>query len=199
MKNLMILISLGLSTFFSQPEASEPFTKAHFGEQVLQFVPQQRAGVSDEDFRKGCFFLEEVKNATEQKAENLNCADYWNVTMAFIRFQEPKAHIELAFQSAIEANLPTICSYVDMMGSGNIPDFIPELFADFQTRCPEKREEEAPVDLPSYAKEHGVSLPLVELMHQIGEDDQLYRGKGTVDWSLQTPLDKENELSLIHI
>ena len=190
MKNLIsiVLLMLALPQIGAQ---LVQFTAQNFRTEIYNYEPVQREGVSDENFNKGRYILEDVKKATKNDPNELNCADYWNITVAFIKLQEPKAHIELAFQHAIEADAETICEYLDVMGEGQIPELIPEVFQPFRANC-KGEVEKPPFDARAYAEKYQLDFDLVSLMYQVGEDDQLYRDKTPVEWSKQTPIDDRN-------
>lgn len=171
------------------------FTAKNLESKILTYKPSQRDNVSDEKFSHGNFILDKIKETASKNKFQFIYPDYWNITMAFISLGEPKAHIEIAFQKAINDNAESICEYVDAFGDkavNRLTEQIPEVFLPFYEDCSKIEYKEEKLDCKKYAAERNLDLELVELMNKIGEDDQKYRVMKEVDWSKQTLLDKRN-------
>jgi len=173
------------------------FTAAKFESQILSYEPKKRVGVSDKDYKRGCFILGEVRKDVAKDLFQFNYSDYWNITTAFRRLKEPKAHIELAFQKAIDNNGDAICEYIEAFGEEAVnvlTETIPEVFTPFyESNCNPESKASKKIDPMAYAKQNGLDVALVQLVAQIGEDDQRYRKvTGPIKWEKQTPLDKHN-------
>lgn len=191
---LSILFLLSITMLCSQTTA-QSFSAANFDQLILDYHPEQREGVVQKDFERGLFYLEETRNATKGDPEALNYADYWNIMMAFIKLQEPKAHKEIAFQKSIDRNPASLCALIDAFGEKSVKSLnthIPELFKRFHATCDQYREPEESLDPLAYAQAGKLDPKLVSLLHEIGENDQLFRSKEVIDWSQQTPLDRKN-------
>ncbi len=192
-----IFVLLFSFCFFSTSHSqttSNAFSETGFEQQVLKYQPHRRASVSEEDFNKGVFFLDETKAAVKNNPQNFNEADYWNVTMAFLNLGEPKEHIELAFKKAIEMGPQSICAYIKSLGGNSIAEAIPEIYYPFVAKCGTyQAQEEDPINIAEYCKEYDLDSRLVQTIYQIYKDDQRYRMNKPVDWSKQTPLDKANQ------
>ena len=172
------------------------FAANDFAQQILHYRPVQGAGVEKSDFEKGKFYLEETRRQTENNAENFNVADYWNVTMAFIRLQEPTTHIELAFQMAIETDADAVCSYINSFGGkhAGLSATIPESFQKFLASCGNSGECGRTILSPAeYADKHGFSKELITIMEEIRESDQRYRFGHRFPESQQQELDRRNQ------
>lgn len=191
---LSILFLLFLTMLHSQSTAPS-FTAANFDQLILDYHPKQQEGVSQKDYERGLFYLEQTRSATKGDPQALNYADYWNITMAFFKLKEPKTHKEIAFQKSIDKNPASLCALIEAFGeksTASLQRHIPELFHSFYSSCEDFREPEEVFNPVAYAKAEKLDAELVTLIHEIAEDDQRYRGNEVVDWSLQTPLDKKN-------
>lgn len=189
-----IFILLCNGQLHAQVQATN-FTAENFNILILSYEPPHRKGVPEKDFQRGSFYLEQTLSATKGKAENLNAADYWNITMAFIKLQEPKDHIALAFQMANENDPEAICELLVSFGKKTedlLTQYIPETLEQVTTACSGLLVEKRVFDPAKYASEHGLNLDLVALMDDIRTTDQLYRGQPNVDWSKQNPIDQRN-------
>ncbi|MBX2871656.1 MAG: hypothetical protein KTR30_06140 [Saprospiraceae bacterium] len=200
MKNQPSIIDLVLVIIFimmySIGIAQTPtFTINNFNKEVLKYQPSQRAGVPDKDFKRGTFYLEQTVKSTEGNPANLNAVDYWNLTMAFIKLQEPKEHIALSFQMAADSDAKSLCAVLEAYGEKSLTflsKHIPDLANNFYSGCAEVLAEEEIFDAVAYASANGLDLGIIRLMEEISKNDQRYRNEAEVDWSLQTPLDERN-------
>lgn len=191
----LVLVLIFILAYTSGIAQSIPFNSKNFNEAVLTYQPTQREGVSDKDFSRGTFYLAQTVKSTEGNPDNLNAVDYWNITMAFIKLQEPKEHIALSFQLAADRDAKSLCSVLEAYGEKTLTflaKHIPEQSSQFYAGCAEILAEEEVFDPVAYAEEHQLDLELVKLMVEINETDQKYRNEAEVDWSLQTPLDERN-------
>ncbi len=191
----LVLVLIFILAYTSGIAQSITFSSENFHKAVLSYQPTQREGVSDKDFSRGAFYLEQTVKSSEGNPDKLNAVDYWNITMAFIKLQEPKEHIALSFQMAADSDAKSLCSVLDAYGEKTLTflaKHIPERSRQFYAGCAEILAEEEVFDPVAYAKEHEVDLQLVNLMMGINETDQKYRNEAEVDWSLQTPLDERN-------
>lgn len=202
MKSFQIILLMFMLIFCSNypvllAQESVVFDLENFDEVFLSYEPIQRPDVSDEKFKSGLGLLKETQRTVKGDDNQLNYADYWNISTAFIRLGEPNQHIEVAFQKAINKNTKSTCELIEAFGVSRMTKLraaIPELFDSFVAKCETMpKEEEEVFDAEVYAQENGFNLALISLMHQISIEDQLYRGQDPVDWSKQTPLDHRNE------
>lgn len=171
------------------------FTPENFDFKFLTYQPVKRADVSPKDYERGKFILEETHRQMEADNLEFNCADYWNITMAFFKLGEPKQHIEVAFQRAIEANPKAICEYLEAFGEKSVDrlrQVIPETFLPFYQNCGQLISDKKEVPVDNKLEGEGLNSDLVNLMSQILKDDQKYRLEKPVDWSKQKPLDEKN-------
>ncbi|MEL7532613.1 MAG: DUF6624 domain-containing protein [Bacteroidota bacterium] len=201
MKNYQLFILLLLCLLLGQispllAQESVVFELENFDQKILNYTPDQRAGVDEDKFKSGLRLLQETQRTIKEDEDGFNYADYWNISTAFIRLGEPKAHIEVAFQKAVNKNLRSTCELIDAFGLSRMQtlrDAIPEVFEACLAQCESlPKQEEEVFDPLTYAQENKYDVALVKLMHQISVDDQLYRGEDPVDWSKQTPLDQRN-------
>ena len=189
-----MIISALYSNSFAQANSIH-FTIDNFNEEILRYQPIQREGVSDKDFNRGIFYLEQTVKATEGKPENLHAVDYWNITMAFLKLKEPKGHIALSFQMAAENDPNSLCQVLEAYGEKSLSvlsRYIPEEANQFHSGCKEILAQKEVFDPVAYAQENQLDLQLVQIMDNIRKSDQLYRNEAVVDWSKQTPIDQRN-------
>ena len=188
----LLLLLLSFSGFSQEVH----FAANDFAQQVLRYEPVQRGGVDKVDFERGKFYLEETRRQTKRDEKNFNVADYWNVTIAFIRLQEPPAHIELAFQMAIEADAEAVCSYINSFGGkhAGLNATIPTSFQKFLATCGNSGECGQTLLSPAeYADKYGFSEELISLIEEIRESDQRYRFGHQFPKSQQQELDRRNQ------
>ena len=193
--NFLFLAIVMLQNFSHAQLEATNFTTKNLESKILTYQPSQREGVTDEKFSHGKFILDKIKDNAKKNNLQFIYPDYWNITMAFISLGEPKVHIEIAFQKAIDDNAESICEYVDAFGDkavNRLTEQIPEVFLPFYEDCSKMEYKEEKLDCKKYAAERNLNLELVELINNIGEDDQKYRKMKEVDWSKQTTLDKLN-------
>lgn len=167
------------------------FTASNFESAIFDYQVIQKEGISEKDFERGAFIFNEARNAVAESDMLFNCADYWNITMAFIKLGEPKAHIELAFKKAINDSPESICAYIKSFGKQSVKKLeenIPELFATFYPKC-ETFKEATDADKKQIPE---IENSLNQLIRDIGNNDQEYRNSKPIDWSKQTPIDKRN-------
>ncbi len=181
----------------SQQEHVE-FTAEGFNAQILAYQPVRREGVPEKDFEKGLFFLENIKAAVKNKPENFIAGDYWNIAMAFLNLQEPKAHVRLAFQKAIESGPAAICGYIQALGEGRLDEVIPDTYLPFyRDNCVGKTVETETFALEEYIAGQSLDAGLARAIYRIHLDDQKYRKQpGPTPWEKQRPLDQKNQQSI---
>ena len=189
MKKVILISFCVMAAFILQSQTI--FTEDNFNASIFSYQIQKYDGVSQKEFERGSFILKEARNAVAEHDMEFNCADYWNIAMAFMKLGEPKVNIEIAFRKGIEDNAESICAYIESFGEQSvkkIQSHLPELFAEFYPTCWLYKSEE-------YKKQHPEiweGNALATLMKAIGESDQLYRKFDGTDWSKQTPIDQRN-------
>ncbi|MGI4736783.1 MAG: hypothetical protein ACRYG7_16560 [Janthinobacterium lividum] len=182
-------------------QASSPvFTAEQFASQVLSYEPIQREGVTTAKFEYAKRILQETKTAARQDPAQLNVADFWNITSAFVALQEPKKAIELAFKKAVSLDASAVCSYLNALGANGLDKRIPETFLPFYQECLQ-----APANQPSNqpsSLDPKLDAKLVGLLARIHQQDVQFRGAQPVNWARQRPLDGQNQHvidSLYHV
>ena len=192
----VILLLLALQTSLLAQSKEVKFTAKNLEQKILTYHPPQRKSVDKKDFDHGLFILDEVRKDIQKDNLRFCYADYWNLMTSFHYLKEPQEHIELVFQKAIDDNSKSICEYVEAFGEKAVTRLsksIPEVFLPFYKTCENELSVKKIFDPIKYATKNKLDLELVQLMHQMSEDDQKYRKvRGEVDWSKQTPLDKKN-------
>jgi len=197
MKRLLVYFCLlVISTFegYSQPKADEILTEQTIGNAIFSFVPVQRDGVTDQRFKYAQQILNDTKSAAKNTPINLNAADYWNITTAFVVLREPKANVDAAFSKAIHSDGATICSYIKLMGASGLDKIIPETFLPFYANCSQTpTTESSKIDINHYAETNKLNPDLLRVINTIYLNDTKYRVTTPVDWSKQKPLDERNQ------
>jgi hypothetical protein len=173
--------------------AQEAFVADQLGEQVMAYRPIQRDSVTDARFEMATNILAETRQASQGDPRKLNAADYWNITSAFVMLDEPVENIGVAFEKAVSTDSATICDYIGAMGAASLERKIPELIIPFQVECSQPSSSAAKFDPALYAHENGLDLGLVQTISEVLENDHRYRATTPVDWSLQRPLDLQNQ------
>lgn len=151
------------------------FTYENFASEILNYKPSRRTGVSNADFVNGLYKLNNTKSAANNNPAELNSADYWNIAMAFINLNEPKAHIEMTFNKAISIEGNDICSYIEAVGACQLDEKIPEVFFEFYSSCQAKAPEISKTDLKVYSQENGLNYELIILLDQVNKADIKHR------------------------
>jgi len=197
MKKLLTLICLLLIAMlkgYSQTDGDSMFTEQSIGNTIFTFTPVQRDGVTEQRFHYAEQILNDTKSASHNNPQNLNVADYWNITTAFVILKEPKNHIEAAFAKAIHLDPVTICSYIKTMGTSGLDKLIPETFLPFYANCTQSASAEgSKLDVAHYAENNKLDTNLVRAVNNIYLNDVRYRASQPVDWSEQRPLDERNQ------
>jgi hypothetical protein len=190
---LLGLIFFAAGLVPSTGSAQDAFVADRLGEQVMAYRPIQRNGVTDARFRMATNILAETRQASQGDPQKLNAADYWNITSAFAILDEPVESVGVAFQKAISTDSATVCDYIGAMGAGALERKIPELVIPFQVECSERASSATTFDPVVYANQNSLDLALVQTISQVLENDHRYRATTPVDWSLQRPLDVQNQ------
>lgn len=168
------------------------FTFDNFDRKILDYEPVRRSGVDEKAYRKGKFFLSETRSATKNDPKNLNAGDYWNITMAFLQLEEPREHLAIAFRKAITSGPESICSYIDHLGAGRLPEVIPEIYQEFFKKCPEFSRAQKQAAGVTASKDKVADERLRTLMEKVQQHDQRFR-ETEQDMVRQQPLDRQNQ------
>lgn len=170
------------------------FTPRLFASQVLNYKPKQRVGVTDAKFNYAKHILEETRGAARQDSMQLNVADYWNITSAFVALREPKSTIELAFKKAISLDASSVCSYIKAIGANGLDQYIPETFLPFYQQCIQvsvRQQEDEPITYDAR-----LDAKLTKLLVRIHQQDIQFRTVKPIDWTRQNPLDNQNQQAI---
>jgi hypothetical protein len=181
--------------FFScngQENKSNEFTYEDFNNEILKYKPLKKSGVTEKDFNKGLFRLNETKTAVNNDPENFTYADYWNIAMAFVNLDESDKSIRIAFEKAIELDAEKVCQIIKIFGYSQLDIRIPDTFYTFLKNCKDFNSNEA-LNLEEYANSNGLKLELVTAIHRIQQADMKFRYNSEMDASKQTILDKQNQ------
>lgn len=195
---LIALVFLNYSCQAQEKKLTE-FTYENFNTEILKYEPIQRENVSDKDFQKGLIRLNETKSAVKNDASQLNDSDFWNISMAFVNFKEPKSNVEISFKKSISFENNDICLYINKFGPSRLDETIPELFYEFYNNCKQKTNAEIPTDLKNYSTKNNLNYNLILLIEKVNKNDNQYRmGKDkyyedSVKLKAQKILDSKNQ------
>jgi K+-transporting ATPase A subunit len=103
------VLLLAMVKCFSQNTTDQLANEQTIGNAIFLFAPVQREGVTEQRFHYAQQIINDTKSASKNNVQNLNAADFWNITTAFVILKEPKSHIEAAFNKAIHSDAATIC------------------------------------------------------------------------------------------
>ena len=196
MKHIILVALLFTSiSCNAQENQNYGFTYEDFNNEILKYEPVKKSGVTEKNFNKGLFRLNETKSAVNNDPENFTYADYWNVAMAFVNFDESEKSIQIAFDKAIELDAEKVCQIIKIFGHSQLDIRIPDAFYAFLKNCKDSNSNEA-LNLEEYANQNGLKLELVTIMHGIHLADIKFRFNSKMDASKQTILDKQNQAQI---
>lgn len=162
----------------------------------IGYIPEQRAEVSDEAYRKWTMALRNTYESINADGGKIVYADHLNIATAFIELKEPKQRVldqfYLAQQNDLESTagiFPLIYTSPESVAnylSESEYDSLLEMFAEVMAN-----KKETNVDPTEYAIQNNFDIELVKLMADLKEKDQEFRN----DMDKQEPIDQRN----IHI
>jgi hypothetical protein len=194
MKQILIITVLFFAiSCKAQKNNENEFTYENFGSEILKFEPTKKSGVSENDFKKGVFKLNQTKTAVKNNPKNFTYADYWNITMAFVNLDETNKNIEIAFKKAINLDSTSVCGIIKTFGNSKLDIKIPGTFNSFIESC-DNHQISMPFDTKKYSEKNNLDLALIQKINQVNIDDQKYRNEKSKELQLkQHKLDNENQ------
>lgn len=189
MRTIILTFLLFYFSYFLRSQNIQ-FTYNNFENEVLEYEPKQKNGVTDKNFSFAANAIRQTKKVTKNNTNNFNVIDYINLSQAFSWLQEPKEIITLPLQKAIDSDLKYLCSLIkDKDIAYNIKKNSLEYFEIIEFKCNSFGIEEK-FDLNQYVLENNLDKKLVSLIHEIQINDQLLR-----DFSPeQEKFDKKNQI-----
>lgn len=164
----------------------------------IDYYPQKKDEVSEENYRKAIYILEQTFTAIKKDSFQINYADHINIAGAYSLLLEPKELIFAELNLAQEKNLESTAA-VFMLGVKS-PNYFSltqseydSLKQKFEMIYEKSKNEDRQFDINQYAVEGNYDKALVELIAAIGESDQKHR-IGDKNMELQSQIDKENLL-----
>lgn len=191
----LIILFLIIVACHGQDNQGKEFTYEEFNNEILNYEPVKKSGVTEKDFNKGLFRLNETKSAVNNDPDNFTYADYWNVAMAFVNLQESDKSIQIAFDKAIELDAEKVCQIIEIFGYSQLDIRIPDAFYSFLKNCQDYNSEET-LDLEAYSTKNGLELELLTIINRIHLADIKFRFNSQVDASKQSVLDKQNQAQI---
>lgn len=162
----------------------------------LDFFPSKRDNVTDEEYRKGKYILEQTYAAIKKDSLKITYADHLNIACAFAILKEPKETILYELVQAQEKNLESTATMfilgvkspeVYNLTQNEYDSLKSKFLAIYEKSQMEKKE----VDIAKYARDNDLNEGLVRLISSIGKEDQKHR-TGDVDMELQIRIDEIN-------
>lgn len=169
------------------------FTYRDFEKQVIEYQPKQN-DLSDKDYNHGIMILSETKKYVKNDPNNFNRADYFNILICFLSLKENKETINIAFEKL--KNSEGSCVYFSGKNRFESPMYnvIREEIIKQRLVCEKSISIDAsPIDLNEYAQKNKLDINLITIINELSISDEKYRKNKTIDWSKQTPIDKENQ------
>ena len=198
--NFNILALLMFVTFYCN--AQEYKTK-------LNYFPLQKSNVSDKDYRKAVFILEQTYDSIEKDSFYINYVNHFNIAYAYSLMLEPRTDIFSEIRLAQEKNLKSTASLF-LLGVKS-----PEHFRLTQSEYDSLKEKfqmihnekSSKFNIDKYIVDENLDSKLVKLMALIDESDQRYRSverslgikkelNNQDSFQLQKKLDQENLLKI---
>ncbi|MEL6562137.1 MAG: DUF6624 domain-containing protein [Bacteroidota bacterium] len=160
----------------------------------IDYLPEQKAEVSDEDYRKWTSSLKITYEQIKSDSGNIVYVDHLNIATAFIKLKESRQKVLDQFLLAQEKDLVSTAEVFPLIykSSESVVGYLSELEYDsllekFATVMANKVE--IKIDPTEYAKENNLNVELVQLMAYLQEKDQEFR---LSDMSKQQLVDEEN-------
>lgn len=161
---------------------------------VIDYFPQQREGVADEQYRRATHILTKTYAAIERDSFQIAYADHINIATAYRILKEPQYKIleelRLAQEEDIEATAELFLMAFKEPADFNLTQQqFDSLTAKFTTVMANKKEKV--FDLEAYAAKGNFNRELLLLIHTLNIKDQQHRGMNP-DMHLQQMIDAEN-------
>jgi len=160
----------------------------------LDYYPEQREGVSDEDYRKWTKSLERTYDQVKSDSGNVVYADHLNLATAYVNLKEPKSkvfkHWRLAQEEDIESTaeiFPIIYGSLEKLEGYLSEAEYDSLLEKFALIMANKKE--IKIDPKRYSVENNLDVDLVALMAHLKEKDQEFRMS---DMDRQQIIDERN-------
>lgn len=173
MKNLFF-IGLVISLTACKSQNQEEFVVE------LDYYPEQREGVSDEDYRKWTRSLERTYEQIKSDSGNIVYADHLNLATAYVNLKDPKSKVFNHWRLAQEEDIESTAELFPMIyGSPEVLEgYLTEaeydsLLEKFALVVANKKE--IKIDPKRYALENNLDVELVKLMSYLKEKDQEFR------------------------
>lgn len=195
MKNYtLILFIIGIFSCNAQNVTS--FSYDNFENQLLLYQPEQNSKISKKDFDFANMILRETKSATNNKSDNFNLGDYFNILEAFVTLKESKKNINIAFEKFINAD--DSCEYViafeKSIKKNPKYDIIREDYLNKLKECISEPIVEKKFDIEKYCEFNNLDIDVVKQITVIKNNDEKNRLISSKKLaSEQKVLDKKNQ------
>lgn len=179
-------------------ESNIVWSSENFENLFLNYSPERKEGVSDDNFSFGKMVVSETQKIIQTDTLGFNVARYWNITTAFYALKERKEIWLISFNKM--ANSKGSCEYLESYKeSARFYSEIEDLYNERLNNCKNNIEylNSKNFDLDKYISKNELNRELVELFQKITFDDQKYRNDDyQSNHELQTELDKKNIMKI---
>ena len=165
--------------------------------QVLDYYPEQKKGVSDNDYKYGIAILKETYNLVKKDKGVFNYADYWNLAVSLSKLKD---NVDLVRKYLFKSkeldkrNFSVIFlelqsddgSLKDYLSSSEIESLKNESLEMINSNALVEKTEQDNLINENYNKS------LIDLIKKISEDDDKFRFVGNKDMKEQRKLDNLN-------
>ena len=166
--------------------------------QELNYIPEQKASVSDDDYRFGIKILKETYEAIENDNRGINYADYWNLALAYKLLCEDKETV-LKFLDESQRfdayGFAYLFSHEDVTFENWKDYFNDEEFEKMKSKANHVlngKKNEVEKTSSTENQREGIDSGLVQLIKSVGINDQKYRKRGNIDLERQKKYDQRN-------
>lgn len=81
----------------------------------LQYYPPQLAHVSDADYQKGYYYLENTYAAIADDDQEVTYADYWNIALAYSYMGQPPEKVYQLLQASYDESPQSFCELLEYL------------------------------------------------------------------------------------
>ncbi|MDF2934517.1 MAG: hypothetical protein K0R36_3848 [Chryseobacterium sp.] len=124
-------------------------------------------------------------------------ADYFNILNAFLKLEETKENINVAFKKFVSAkgSCEYILAFESSIKSNHKYDIVREDYNQQLAKCKSNSDVKKELDISEYSKSNNLNFSLTEKIYNVGVNDQKYRSYDEAKEmsNSQQVLDKKNQ------
>lgn len=188
---LLFLLCITMFVYSNVLTSQTIFNFTDFEKQVCQYKPKQKS-LTKKDYDFAVMILSETKKAVDNRPENFNRADYFNILTCLITLQESEAVINIAYEKFEKSE--GSCEYFldNSIFKSKRYDVIRNKIEKQVAVCKQTGQVNS-FDIKEYATDNKLDYTLVNLLKKIDDLDRKYRKASSTDWSKQKPIDRRNQ------